>query len=326
MKKIIFLLIVTISFSGCFWDNNDLIIQKIVTVTQNPVNLSSLNSEFDDYNSTIDYIKDYNIIFSSNRNSQGKDFDLIYMDLKMKEDPETKAVTIEVSDYGVPHYWKKIFRNINTSGNEFGPNFTGGGGEALFMYSTENNSKQDIQFLNLSAWYAAEYNDFDTIPKTIPKINEYDNDLYPTLSSDRQSLIFCSDRNDNDFNIYNSAFNGVITTEALINGDIQSIKKIDALSSSGDDKCPFIGEDEMMVFTSNREGGFGGYDLWYSFYLNGQWTEPKNFGSEINTSSDEFRPITFKMFERNFMIFSSNRRGGLGGYDLYAVEYNLDKN
>jgi hypothetical protein len=192
------------------------------------------------------------------------------------------------------------------------------------MYSTENNSKQDIQFLNLSAWYAAEYDDFDTIPKKIPKINEYDDDLYPTLSSDKKNLIFCSNRNDNVFSIYNAAFNNEITTESLINGDIRSIEMITALSSSSDDKCPFIGENEMMVFTSNRAGGFGGYDLWYSFYANGQWTEPKNFGSEINSPKDEIRPITFEMFKRHFMIFSSNRAGGLGGFDLYIVEYNLE--
>ena len=324
MKKIIFILIVTISLTGCFWDDDDFEIEKSATISQTPANLEALNSKYDDYNSDIGYIKDRRIVFSSNRNSKGHDFDLVYKNLVFTEDPETKVITIEVYEYETPHYWEKIFRNINTSGNEFGPNHTGSGGESLFMYSTENNSKHDIQFLNLSAWYTAEYNDFDTIPKTIPKINEYDNDLYPTLSTDKKNLIFCSDRNDNVFNIYNAAFNGEITTESLVNGDIHSIEKINALSSSGDDKCPFIGEDNMMVFTSNREGGFGGYDLWYSFYQNGQWTEPVNFGSEINTSKDEFRPITFKMFGRNLMIFSSNRSGGLGGFDLYAVEYEIN--
>lgn len=324
MKKLTFLTIMTLLLTGCFWDDDDLIIEKIVTVSQTPVNLGSLNTKYDDFNSTLGYIKDKELIFSSNRNSKGNDFDLVHKNLVITEDPETKEITIEVSEYETPHYWEKIFRNINTSGNEFGPNMTVSGGELLFMYSTENNSGHDIQFLNLSAWFSAKYDDFDSIPKTIPKINEYDDDLYPTLSTDKKNLIFCSNRNDNVFNIYNATFENEITTESLINGDMQSIEKINVLSSSADDKCPFVGEDKMMVFTSNREGGFGGYDLWYSFYVNGQWTEPKNFGSEINTNKDEFRPITFEMFKRHFMIFSSNRAGGLGGFDLYAVEYNLD--
>lgn len=324
MKKIAFLLILTISLTGCFWDDDDYKIEKSAKISHTPVNLEALNSKYDDYNSDIGYIKDRRIVFSSNRNSKGHDFDLVYKNLVLTEDPETKDITIEVSEFETPYYWEKIFRNINTSGNEFGPNHTGSGGEALFMYSTENNYGHDIQFLNLSAWYSAEYKDFDSIPKTIPKINEYDDDLYPTLSTDKKNLIFCSNRNDNVFNIYNAVFENEITSESLINGYMQTIEKINALSSSSDDKCPFVGENEMMVFTSNREGGFGGYDLWYSLYQNEQWTEPENFGSEINTSKDEFRPITFKMFERNLMIFSSNRSGGLGGFDLYAVEYEVN--
>lgn len=324
MKKIISLLIVTVALTSCFWDDDDHDIEKSASISQTPVNLEALNSKYDDYNSDLDYIKDERIIFSSNRNSKGNDFDLVYKNLVLTEDPETKNITIEVSEFETPHYWETIFRNINTSANEFGPNMTVSSGELLFMYSTENTSGHDIQFLNLSAWFVAEYNDFDTIPKTIPKINEYDDDLYPTLSTDRQNLIFCSNRNDEVFNIYNAVFENEITTESLINGDLQTIEKVNVLSSSADDKCPFIGEDEMMVFTSNRDGGFGGYDLWYSFYQNGEWTEPENFGSEINSSKDEFRPITFKMFGRHFMIFSSNRSGGLGGFDLYAVEYEIN--
>lgn len=324
MKKIIFLLTVTFVLTGCFWDDNDHIIEKTVTISKTPVNLEALNSKWDDYNSDLDYRNDKRIIFSSNRNSHGNDFDLNFKDLVVVEDPASKEISIEVMDYDIPHYWETIFRNANSPADEFGPLLTGSGGNLFFMYSTENNSGHDIQFFDISAWFAARYNDFDTIPKTIPKINEYDDDLYPTLSSDKKNLIFCSNRNDNVFNIYNAAFNNEITTESLINGDMQSIEKINALSSSGDDKCPFIGEDKLMVFTSNREGGLGGYDLWYSYYENGNWTEPENFGSEINTSKDEFRPITFKMFGRNLMIFSSNRKGGLGGFDLYAVEYEID--
>ena len=321
MKKIIFLITVSLILTGCFWDDDEKVIEKVAIVTKIPTNLGALNSEYDDYNSALDFIRDNRIIFSSNRNSRGKDFDLIYKNLVITEVPETKDITIEVSDFETPHYWEAIFRNINSSANEFGPYMTVGGGELLFMYSTENNSGHDIQFLNLSDWFAAKYDDFDTIPKKISKINEYDDDLYPTLSTDKKNLIFCSNRNDKVFNIYDAAFHDEITTEFLINGDTQSIEKINALSSSGDDKCPFIGEDDMMVFASNREGGYGGYDLWYSFYVNGQWTEPENFESEINTSKDEFRPIIFKMFRRNFMIFSSNRPGGKGGFDLYAVEH-----
>jgi hypothetical protein len=76
-----------------------------------------------------------------------------------------------------------------------------------------------------------------------------------------------------------------------------------------------------MVFVSNRSGGFGGYDLWYSKLISGVWSEPQNFGSTINTESDEYRPIIvkYKEIKNDLMIFSSNRSGGFGGFDLYYV-------
>ena len=92
------------------------------------------------------------------------------------------------------------------------------------------------------------------------------------------------------------------------------------LSSEFDDKCPSI-TNNILVFTSNRAGGYGGYDLYYSYFENENWCEPVNLGSEINTEYDEYRPITNSLvnFENNMMIFSSNRPGGKGGFDLYYV-------
>ncbi len=54
--------------------------------------------------------------------------------------------------------------------------------------------------------------------------------------------------------------------------------------------------------------------------INGQ--TPINLGSNVNTEFDEFRPILINEGvdnEKNMMIFSSNRDGGYGGFDLYYV-------
>ena len=52
-----------------------------------------------------------------------------------------------------------------------------------------------------------------------------------------------------------------------------------------------------MVFTSNRQGGFGGFDLWYSIFDGTEWSEPKNFGERINTEYDEYRPFCFGCYK-----------------------------
>ncbi|MEB2785365.1 hypothetical protein [Algoriphagus persicinus] len=83
---------------------------------------------------------------------------------------------------------------------------------------------------------------------------------------------------------------------------------------------PFVYAD-LLVFSSDRPGGFGGYDLYYSHKTGDGWSEPVNFGPKINSEFDEFRPIVSDSWEfsNQVMIFSSNRPGGLGGFDLYFV-------
>jgi hypothetical protein len=80
-----------------------------------------------------------------------------------------------------------------------------------------------------------------------------------------------------------------------------------------------------MVFASDRPGGMGGFDLYYSIYKNGKWDSPVNMGPHINTSSNEYRPVVgfHQDFTNKYIIFSSDRSGGKGGYDLYFTGYDF---
>ena len=105
---------------------------------------------------------------------------------------------------------------------------------------------------------------------------------------------------------------------AWFNSDYTASQKVDSINSSSDDKCPMV-YNKFMVFTSDRPGGYGGFDLYYSVFRNGNWSSPVNFGPKINTSSDEYRPLIgyHSDFSNIYMIFSSDRPGGKGGFDLY---------
>lgn len=77
-----------------------------------------------------------------------------------------------------------------------------------------------------------------------------------------------------------------------------------------------------FCFSSNRNSNGANYDISYSFFENGNWSEPVNFGEDINSEYDEYRPIVRSKpweFDNDMMIFSSNRPGGKGGFDLYFV-------
>ena len=80
---------------------------------------------------------------------------------------------------------------------------------------------------------------------------------------------------------------------------------------------PTITKDfRLLVFASDKEGGFGGTDLYYSIYENDKWSEPVNLGKGFNTEGDEMFPF---LHEDGTLYFASNGRDGLGGLDIYEA-------
>lgn len=279
-----------------------------------PTNLGAVNSEYDDYNSAwpsgIKGITQQ-LTFSSNRNSNGGNFDFVTYIIAFLFDTETDTL-VRIEGFPILESNFKPNSLVNTPYDEFGPYYwksSWSETKYAFMYSTNEGGNQDIKFLL--------FHDSDTIPNFInlETINTEYNEMYPSISD--SEFYFTSDRTGN-FDIYSTD----ILKDNLFNSDefefSADIKRIDPLSGPYDDKCPIV-DKNLMVFTSNRTGGYGGFDLWYSIKSNNEWSEPINFGENINTEFDEYRPIIIPFVDTDLMIFSSNRPGGLGGFDLYYV-------
>ncbi|MDA7835802.1 CDC27 family protein [Salibacteraceae bacterium] len=80
-----------------------------------------------------------------------------------------------------------------------------------------------------------------------------------------------------------------------------------------------IGEDEFLIFASNRSTGKGGMDLWFVPLKNGEPTSRlRNMGNNVNTKGDEITPY----FDRSdtTTYFSSNRHPGFGGFDVFKSQ------
>jgi hypothetical protein len=76
----------------------------------------------------------------------------------------------------------------------------------------------------------------------------------------------------------------------------------------------------LIIFSSDREGGFGGYDLWMSRQLpNGNWGTPINLGPEINTDLDELYPMF--QHDQTSIVFSSNGHYSMGEFDLFKTTF-----
>ena len=294
------------------------------SLPETPVNLSDFNSVYDDYNSTAPSLGELiPFCFSTNRKNQN-DFDIIYMPMNVNFDKTSGIlkVTNEYDNWGVFADDYEVIRTglekIQTAGNEFGPNLIKGYSTDKYnftlLYSTDVTGNSQINFISNRT------NETFSEPREVEFLNSEFEDMYPTFNNEKSRIYFCSNRNGEDFDFYYVNVDPQMDIELLLSDNSPYQVLMDSsLSGSSDDKCPFIYEDRM-VFASDRDGGFGGYDLYYSNFENGEWTEPVNFGEKINTVFDEYRPVLIEegvSWTQTMMVFSSNRTGGKGGFDLY---------
>jgi outer membrane protein OmpA-like peptidoglycan-associated protein len=89
------------------------------------------------------------------------------------------------------------------------------------------------------------------------------------------------------------------------------------INSEFDERSPFYSQDlKQLYFSSNKPYCYGGYDVYYCS-TDGLSASPVNLGSNINSPGDE---LHLKMDETGHMaVFSSDRKTGLGGFDIYFI-------
>lgn len=100
---------------------------------------------------------------------------------------------------------------------------------------------------------------------------------------------------------------------------------LDEINSNFNDRMPAISPDgKILIFSSDRPGGFGGFDLWVSFrYTPGdKWSEPINMGKEINTNYNEISPSFH--WDGETLYFSSDREDKEKKFKFYLTNWKED--
>lgn len=133
------------------------------------------------------------------------------------------------------------------------------------------------------------------------------------ISADGQQLFIYKDFN-GDGNIYTSLLNG--------NEWAQPVKMSDNVNSKSWEPSASLSPDgNTLYFVSNREGGFGGRDIWRSVKLpNGDWSKPTNLGPEINSPFDEDAPSI--QADGITLYYASNGPRSMGGFDILFATWN----
>ncbi len=105
----------------------------------------------------------------------------------------------------------------------------------------------------------------------------------------------------------------------LLNGKLKQKKRILFEDSNADYLYPFLNDDGSKLYlSSNVKNGKGGYDIYY-VKIQGKVVSSNLIAvNDINTKFDEIGPSVIN----DTIIFSSNREGGLGGFDAYYFSAN----
>ena len=144
-------------------------------------------------------------------------------------------------------------------------------------------------------------------------LNSENNEGTPSFSDDGKFMVFTScemDFKNNSCDIYYSQMKDNLWSKPR--------KFDDNVNSAFWDSQPFM-YDGTLYFVSNRPGGVGGRDIYYSVIKeDGSFSKALNFRG-VNTKHEEVSPVV----NDAIFYFSSNRDNSYGGYDIYLLDNNL---
>lgn len=224
-----------------------------------------------------------------------------------------KPIEIEITNLGP---------EVNSAYDDYGPVLSADEYELLFTSSRPGTTGGKTDPYD-GHYYEDIYRSFRLGKTWTPSenlgapINTSGHDASIALSPDGQSLIFyryqegsLSQAGTGD--LYQSKLSG----ERWSNPEVLS-NRIN--SSEWEPSACLFNDGKTMVFSSNRPGGFGGLDLYFSKLLpTGEWAMAVNAGPTINSAYDEDAPFIHP--DGHTLYFSSNGHNAIGGFDLFYAE------
>ncbi len=209
---------------------------------------------------------------------------------------------------------------INSAQHEYVPLIDGDESQLLFtsrrLTTTNGMSPYGQPYEDVYVSYRNEKGEWTEAIPVPGEVNSESNDACVGLSTDGQKLfLFKPNESLSGGDIYESDRIGDAWSKPILLDDhINQYNSIEASASIALD-------GKTIYFSSNREGGYGGFDLYRVVKLpNGEWSWPKNLGPEINTQRNEDSP--FIDADGQTLYFSSQSHKNMGGYDVFQSHLN----
>jgi outer membrane protein OmpA-like peptidoglycan-associated protein/tetratricopeptide (TPR) repeat protein len=205
----------------------------------------------------------------------------------------------------VPYEPKNLGTGINTPLSDYFPGVTAD--EQTLIFTRLLNGRNEDFYIS----HKGEDGNWLPAQNMGAPINTERNEGTISLSSDGQYVFFTACNREGgagSCDIYFSALDGDRWKEPRNLGF-----PVNTTSWESQPTVSFDGK--TIYFASNRPGGYGDMDIWFSTYNKGRWSAPQNMGPEINTSGYEQAPLIAK--DDQTLYFNSDGHTGMGGMDLF---------
>lgn len=196
--------------------------------------------------------------------------------------------------------------------NDGPASFSNDGTFIAFTRNQTNNKRKD-KTIELEIFFSSYQNGSWTEPIPFYLNNINYSVGHPSLTQDGNTMFFASDMPGG----FGKA--DIYSINRNVNGEWGTPTNLgNAINTEGDDMFPFITENErIFYFSSEGHFGLGGLDIFSSSISPSGFSKITNLGSPINSSNNDYGFIMNSNTRTGF--FSSDRIGGKGGDDIYAL-------
>jgi hypothetical protein len=212
-------------------------------------------------------------------------------------------------------YWEipqPLSAPVDQEGDELAPFITLAGDELYFFYASDLSVSEAKRALDgvSGIYYSKKTNGVWSDPERVMLSEENENALDSCVYTDGQTLWFCSKRVGNNWD-------GNLYLASRKDGTWQDWRNAGKqLNEDYDVGEPHLSADQnSMIFSANRAGGFGLIDLWQTQRVGEGWSEPLNLGDGINSTEIENYPYLSE--DGTQLWFTSYSRLGYPGFAIF---------
>ncbi len=205
---------------------------------------------------------------------------------------------------------------INSKVSDYGPTLSLND-ELLIFTSKRNEIVKDFKVLqNEDLFYSQRYGEFWDASKPLKEVNSQYNEGSACLSNDGKTLFFSRCFSPESYG--NCDLFVATMQEDSTWGNVHNLGP--QVNSQAWDSHPTLSHTgDTLYFASDRIGGFGLSDIYYTYKLrNGNWSRAQNAGPIINTRNNEVSPFYHPKYD--VLYFSSNGHLlNFGEFDIFKT-------